>query len=203
MEALSGEIDALWGLAHETTFLASLAVGFLLKIVDDHVDDGLYPTPVACAAQVGLVALVYPGMLVDPRAACMMAAFTICCAETGGLDTRYFRACAAAVAAALVVSWGVLHPEAAIDFHLHMTLLGTAYAGILATRVDTVVERRYGRGAKALFRGVLGTGVACHRPFVPDDALGQHSLLSGFIAGYFAGQVMALAALRLQPRRRT
>eukprot|EP01065_Artemidia_motanka_P016481 TRINITY_DN20151_c0_g1_i1.p1 TRINITY_DN20151_c0_g1~~TRINITY_DN20151_c0_g1_i1.p1 ORF type:complete len:211 (+),score=74.07 TRINITY_DN20151_c0_g1_i1:55-633(+) len=189
------------GLSESHSAQGAFAVGLLLKLVDDYYDDGLWPKQLAWASQVGLVCIVYPAMLADARAACMMAAFTLTCWETGGLDTKYFQYCAAAVGVCLAVSWGLLHPAAAVDFHLHMTLFGTAYAGMKATQLDGIVEERWGRSIKFLFRLVLGCGVGAHRPFIPADALTQHSLLTGFILGYATGQAMALLQLHVFRRR--
>eukprot|EP01061_Rhynchopus_euleeides_P039112 TRINITY_DN67094_c0_g1_i1.p1 TRINITY_DN67094_c0_g1~~TRINITY_DN67094_c0_g1_i1.p1 ORF type:complete len:235 (+),score=68.08 TRINITY_DN67094_c0_g1_i1:65-769(+) len=187
---------SLWGLAGmEDPFagrLVHVLIGAMLKMVDDRIDDGLWrwvPGMHALFLLLG-VALTVSEMTSHIGVSVMMFAFVIATWETGGLDHRSFWIASAAVAAShAIMLW---HNQwVLLDFHMTMCLMGTAYSGIITTRINDVVDERLGFVAKAFYRLAVGVFIANCRQFVPQEYLGHHDFLANFTIGYFVGILLS------------
>ena len=169
------------------------ALGVMLKMVDDLLDDGVWrwlPGMHALFLLFGCV-FMFSEMTRDGRVAVMMTAFTVNSWETGGLDNKTFVLAAGSVFVAYAVAMALPDNHWMLsDFHMHMCLLGTTYAGIITTRLNDQVER-LGRVVKAVFRLTVGLMVAYCRVFIPQDYLVQHDFLANFTLGYFFGTVLS------------
>ena len=168
-------------------------IGCMLKVVDDYLDDRVHRWVPALHPVLLVLGcfLTFAEMTRDIRISVMMFAFTIATYETGGLDrpTFYFAAATVAVAHAIAMSQ---NQWVASDFHMSMCMMGTAYTGILTTRLNDWVDENLGFAAKTVLRFCVGVSIYQARAFVPEDYLSMHDYLANFTIGYFAGVVLSL-----------
>eukprot|EP01059_Diplonema_ambulator_P023044 TRINITY_DN38439_c0_g1_i1.p1 TRINITY_DN38439_c0_g1~~TRINITY_DN38439_c0_g1_i1.p1 ORF type:complete len:204 (+),score=36.55 TRINITY_DN38439_c0_g1_i1:56-613(+) len=167
--------------------------GLLIKIIDDTIDDGIWWEPCLWPATAVACWLALREMLESQGKAVMMTAFTIACCETKGIDNVFFAVATSGVFVTALYQLG--DTSFTTDFHQQMCLLGTTYAGILATRLDSYIDNSFGFNAKTVFRILLGLTVTQARPFVPVPYQPQHDFLVSFISGYGAGVLLSIPQL--------
>ena len=176
---------------HIMSAARSLAAGFFLKIADDQIDDGVWFPGIEVISVVISLIFVAWEMLSDVRVAGMMASFTITCLETFGVDCKLFKigTCLVFICLSIAV---INEPFFLTSFHFHMTFLGTAYAGILVTRIDEFIEYKLNFYAKLAFRFSVGIFMSYVREFIPEEHLTQHDFLANLTIGYFVAAVCGI-----------